>query len=211
MRSYGPKALLKVANGERLIHRQIRLIREEFDDPNIVVVAGFEAKRLQKHLAHLNVTLVTNENHEAMNIAESIRMGLAECSPLNPTLIVYGDMVFDRQALNLVGKPGRSCILVDETSGRRASEVGVSVHNDTVRRFSHGLQMKWASIALLFPAEMHLLAKVLKRPNRRNFAGYEILNEVIDLGGRFSYSYGEGLSLCEIDCSRDIAKASCIL
>jgi choline kinase len=91
MKSYGPKALINL-QGETLIERQIRLVREAFPRVKITVVAGFEAHRLREVLPK-DVRLVLNPYYETTNVAYSVSIGLRTIPPTVPVLVVYGDLV----------------------------------------------------------------------------------------------------------------------
>ncbi len=46
MKSYGPKALINIKYGQRILDRQLYLIDSYFEEYNIVLVCGFEADKL---------------------------------------------------------------------------------------------------------------------------------------------------------------------
>jgi len=207
MKSYGPKALIRCANDEPLICRQIRLCREVFKNPWIVVVVGFGADRIRKVLPSC-VTTINNEQYENTNVAYSIATGLTATPPWLPALILYGDLVFNKELLKAVDL-SQSSIVLDPNRGRE-TEVGVTVVSDKATVFSYGLPSKWAHVATLLPAEQALFMKLMSEPHRRKHFGYEVLNEILERGGPLAANTLAGIKLVEVDCSKDINRARAI-
>lgn len=207
MKTAGPKCLVKCHKGEPLILRQIRLCREVFADPYIVVVLGYEAERIQKILPS-GIHVVINAQFENTNVAHSLRLGMSACPPWLPLLILYGDLVFNKALLKGVNLKASS-ILVDQQSEREA-EVGVTVVNGKVTYFSYGLPLKWSQVATLMPNELDKFSGIMSHSGRHRHYGYEILNEIVEGGGHFLANTPKNMKLVEIDCAKDIDLAKTI-
>jgi GTP:adenosylcobinamide-phosphate guanylyltransferase len=189
MKSYGPKALIQLRDGETVISRQIRLIKQTYPNVDIVVVVGFEADKVCKELPK-DVITVYNENYEETNVAYSINLGLTKVQ--NPaSLIVYGDLVFKKQ----IGE----------------EEVGVTIVDNYITRFSYGLPIKWAQIAYLIGRELELFNKHASVKNKEKFFGFEILNKILDSDGKLKAIETVNMKIAEIDTSKDINNAKRIL
>jgi NDP-sugar pyrophosphorylase family protein len=197
MKSFGPKALIQIGS-ETLIERQIRIISDHFD-ARFVVVAGFEGDRLRQSLPK-EVKVVYNAAYEATNVARSIELGLRHTRENVPALVVYGDLVFNAEAIKHL-RVGKSAVVMDK-AGRRPEEVGVNIVDGVATHFSFGLPAKWAHILLLMPHEKRLFLECVKGKPRH--FGYEILNEVIDQGGEFVAITPPKIKLQEIDCTKDL-------
>lgn len=206
MRSFGPKALIKV-DGEPLVLRQIRLLRQCYPGSRVVVVAGFEADRVRRALARAaNCEVVVNDDYEETNVAHSLGLALSRLEQDRPALVVYGDLVFERRSLAGMD-PSRSAAAVDDDpEGRRGAEVGVNVVDGMVEHFAYGIRPKWAHVVLLAPPEKKLFLLAARSGFRRRHLGSEILNEVLDAGGAFRAFRVRGL-LVEVDSSKDISRA----
>lgn len=201
MRSHGPKALVGLGT-ESVLARQLRLISARLPGARIVVVAGFEGSRIRR--AFPNVRVVDNPNHETTNVAESLRIGLKATAKRAPVLVVYGDLVFSPETLNF--GMDRSAIVIDPNPGRE-SEVGCVVAGGFVENLSFGLESTWAHIVLMHLREKALFLERVALPARERFFGHELLNEVIDAGGRFAAVCPPGTKLVEIDDPRDVPAA----
>jgi choline kinase len=208
MRSFGPKALLKL-NGETVIARQVRLIRSLCPQATFTVVGGFEVERLRRGLPR-DATLAYNPAFETTNVARSLAIGLKSI-PAGPVLVVLGDLVFNEDAIEETIENAiaisHSYAIIDSRKQERVSEVGVNVVDGCVTHFSYGLPQKWAQIVLLAPRERLLFERAAAEPGRDRHYAFEILNEVLDLGGQFRAVIPPGLQLVEIDSSKDIPSA----
>lgn len=77
--------MLKVG-GTTMIQRQVQAFRRAGISP-IIVVTGYHAAMLERHLAHSAVTLVRNEDYEHTEMIDSIKLGLAAIGDVDAVLI----------------------------------------------------------------------------------------------------------------------------
>jgi hypothetical protein len=89
----------------------------------------------------------------------------------------------------------------------RTEEVGVTVVDGYVTTFSFGLPLKWTQLVYLAPTERLLFQTIASEPHRRRQFGFEILNEVIERGGKIKAHLPTEVELAEIDTSKDIRRA----
>ena len=207
MKSYGPKALIELNEGQTVLSRQLTLLREVHPAAEVVVVVGFEADRMCRHIPP-GVRVVENEFYRESNVARSLHMGLRACNT-DRLLIVYGDLVFNKRALHwhLDG----SAVLADSRPiPERASEVGLSTQDGRLLHLSFGLPQRWGQCVYLEGKELALFRKFVAHKDRRGYFGFEILNEVLEHGGQFRVCEPTGLELAEIDTSKDIELARAI-
>jgi choline kinase len=206
MKSYGPKALIPLGNGETVISRQLRIMRASFPEASFTVVCGFDAERVRKALPDF-VQTVENSEFATTNVARSIAIGLAQ-SQCRKALIVYSDLVFSANYLAGIDKLPSS-VIVSLQSGRE-EEVGVNVVDQRVMCLSYGLPLKWAHMAVLDRNEQDLFMSLALDKRRSRFFAFEVINESIEKGGTFGAFQPLGCSLVEIDNSKDIPRACSI-
>lgn len=207
MKSYGPKALIPVGP-ETLIGRQIRLLTAAYPDSRVIVVAGYEADRIKKAVPG-GTKVVVNRRYAETNVARSIQLGLAVSHPARSALVVYGDLVFNRRAIDAIPR-GISSVIV-EPGDARPGEVGVNVVDMKAVHLSYGLDPKWAHITMLAPHEKRLfLAACQAHHATDNLLGFEVLNMVLDRGGELHALTHEDLRLVEVDTSRDIDRVGAL-
>jgi choline kinase len=204
MKSYGPKALIPLHNGETVLSRQIKLVRSVYSQAEIIVVVGFEAEKIRKTVDY-NIKVVYNDAFEITNVARSIYLGLS-ASNCDNTLIIYGDLVFNTSAL-IPCTSNSSRALVDSQGRFGKTEVGVTVIDGKISTFSYGLPVKWGQMVYLQGNEVELFKKLLSNKKTVKFFGFEILNVMLNNGGILQAIEPPGLQIAEIDTSKDIETA----
>lgn len=196
MRSYGNKSLIQLGR-ETVISRQIRIIKESFKDTHITIVTGFESQKIKRGLPD-DITFVKNSDFVTTNVAHSICLGMEKCKR-GPVLIVYGDLVFSKNMFKPF--PLDKSLLVIEEGGNRPEEIGVHYLDNQVICLDYGLPQKWAHILYLTQKDRLLFKKMCD--NQKLFT-FEVLNKMLNAGVKISAFVPTGVSVAEIDCSKDI-------
>tara|TARA_R110000803_G_scaffold41244_1_gene88722 strand:- start:4527 stop:5243 length:717 start_codon:yes stop_codon:yes gene_type:complete len=204
MKSYGPKCLLRV-DGMSILHRQIAMVRAAFQDPEIIVVGGFEALKIRKQLPD-SVTFVENPHFEHTNVVYSISLGMTKASTRN-ILVVYGDLVFNSQALDF-SLHKTSMLVLSDTMHK--DEVGCIVHDNKIENMMYDLYPKWSQIMYLTGPELDLFKTLVTEQPCSRMLGFEIINRIIMDGGIFKAVTPNNINIIDIDTSRDIEKAEVI-
>lgn len=203
-RSNKPKCLLKLANEDTLIGRQVRIILDCVPVRRILVASGFGSDSIPSHLPMKSRTFL-NPDFETTNVARSVGMAL-EQSDL-PCLVIYGDIFFCHRFLSqLEFNEDRSFLVLDKLNQDRTKEVGATVVSGHVTRMSFGLENKWAHTMLLSGEEKRLFVDLSRSKSRSKYFGFEIINEIIDMGGRFQAVENEDPWFAEVDSYRDATR-----
>jgi choline kinase len=204
MKSHGSKSLIELGGNESVLTRQIGLLRKRYKKAEFIVVVGFQADRLIKQIPE-GIKIIENDLYEATSVMRSI--GLALRIATNPkVLIVYSDLVFNQAALEGLTKGG-SAVLVDSKSNLTSEEVGVTIVNGEVTRFSYDLQTKWAQILFLTGLELKLFKTLAFDREKRKIYTSEALNAIIEIGGRIKAIEPKKMQIVEIDSAKDIEVA----
>lgn len=204
MKSVGPKALVELGRNQTVLSRQIAIVRKTLPGAEITVVLGFEADRIYRTLAE-GVRVVENEFHETTNVVRSLDLGLRSCIR-EKVLIIYGDLVFNEAAFANV--PWDESFAIVESSGQmNEEEVGVTVVDGYMNQLGYDLPTKWAQILFLTGKELISFRRVVADPGRRRCFGFEVLNTVLDRGGKIRAIEPKGLKVVEIDQAKDVESA----
>lgn len=94
IKSVGNKALLKLNKDITVIEYQIQCLNKIFKNPQIIVVGGFDGKRLQKHINAKKINNLTYIEHDigsSSNIGESILYGIQQS--LNDRILIYNSNI----------------------------------------------------------------------------------------------------------------------
>ena len=203
MKSYGPKALIKLYDDTTLIERQIQLIWAVYPKAEIFVVVGFESEKIRSKLEEYPVRFIFNPIHHETNVLYSISLAI-QASISKEVLIVYGDLIFNEAAIRNIR--GESKVIVEDEGMMKKSEVGVCQQEKMAINFSFGLDTKWAQISYLCGKELSLFKEVSLKNETSQWFGYEGLNYVLENGGEFQAVKQKSMKIFEIDSARDLEK-----
>jgi len=209
MKSRGPKPLIKITEDTTILENQIKNIEGSFEDHKVVLVCGFEADRLMNE-SPSDFIKVENEFYEDTNVARSIGLALRAINHLERVLIIYGDLVFNKKALEVLGYNTSSVFALDDFIGEE--EVGCIINEEgDLEHMMYDLPHKWSQIAYFQGDELEYLKEIVWDRNNSKLFGFEIINKVIEMGGRFRCDYIEDIKIVDVDTSKDIQKARQIL
>ena len=205
IKSYEPRALLKVNNAETLIETQIRNTRPIFKDHEHIVVVGYDRHKVMKKLGPKN-RYIENQLYDSTGSFESLRLGV-NASNRDNILVTHGDICFNNETFKKLDY-SRS-FLIQDTKGRFADqEVGLTVVRDKVTILSYGLPVKWAQIAYFTGKELEILKYICAKNQdaRKSHLTFEVINDIIGRGGQFAVEENDDMVAFEIDTMRDLVR-----
>jgi hypothetical protein len=199
----GPRPLLEF-NGKYLFEHQIKNIERRFAalDHSIIAVTGYEANSVMNKLPD-SVIKIENENYETSGIARSIGMGL-RASNANHIVVIYGDLFFTHQAIDFPF--GKSSVVVDK-AGYMNTTVGCSTTDECIDIMLYGMPFKWCEITYYTGKELDYLKRICWDENKYRLLGFEVINEIINKGGKFTTFSSEKAKVCDLDCARRLLKS----
>ncbi len=204
MKAYGPKASIQISKEETVLGRQIKLLKLFFPKSKIIVVCGFQKEKIYE-IVDETIECVENKKYKDSNICLSIKMGLDKCIS-KKVLIINGDLVFSNDIFLNVPK-NSSWIAIDNNANQRSSEVGVNIVDGQITNFCYGLMPKWGHIVFLTGKEVEFFKDSINLKRSEKKFSFEILNDVIDMGGIIKPHFHKKWKLVEIDTSKDIDRA----
>jgi len=204
MKSYGPKSLIDLTKGN-ILQRQIGLIDKVLDNVSFIIVAGFDCDKLMDSCPD-HFIKVENENYAITNVSRSIAMALRAVKT-ERALIVYGDLVFNELALSKMDY-STSCTSASNDESRQ-QEVGCIIDdNGNIANMMYDLETKWNQILYLDGKELNLFKKICQERKNKKLFGFEILNKVIDCGGKIKCIVDDSIEVVDIDTSKDLLRAN---
>ena len=201
MKSYGPKCLLPVDQRDTIITKIISNTKKAYPFSEIITVIGFEADKVIRILPD-DTRVVENQLYETTNTVESLRLAINN-SVYEHVLIIYGDLVFNVNAIKEITKIG-SCALVDSNERFKDEEVGVTVVNDSVTNFSYGLETKWARVIYLEGKELEIFKTLCLDRRRNKMYPFELFNIILNRGGVIKAVEPKNMDIREINSLRDL-------
>ena len=203
MKSYGPKCLLHADKDSTIIERIIHNVYKSYPYSDVITVVGFDADKVIKTLPR-DIRIIENQLYEETNVVESLRLALNN-SVCDNVLIIYGDLIFNQDAILGITEDG-SCAVVDTKSRFKNEEIGVTVVNDKISSFAYGLDTKWAQIIYLTGTELNIFRELCFDRKKNRLYPFEILNMVINRGGKIKAIEPDEMEILEVDSLRDLQK-----
>ena len=201
MKSYGPKCLLHADANYTIIERIILNVYEACPHSDIITVVGFDADKVIKTIPR-DVRIVENQLYEQTNVVESLRLALNNTDH-DKVLIIYGDLIFNSETL--LGLTKNNSQAVVDTKGRfKNEEIGVTIVDGKITNFAYGLDTKWAQIIYLTGLELNLFKELCFDRKRNKMYPFEILNMVINKGGKIEAIEPDKMEILEVDSLRDL-------
>ena len=209
MKSYGPKPLIKIGNST-IIKNQVSLLKSYIPNSNIILVCGFRAEKLMNETPS-HILKVENELYEQTNVVRSIAMGLRISGDCSKVMVVYGDLVFNSETLRSISFKESSIIVTDSTMG--VDEVGciIDESDQTLTNLMYDLPEKWGQISVFVNKELELLKQLCWDEKNNTKFGFEIINQILEKGGKFKCVQNSKIKIVDIDSSKDIPRAKEIL
>lgn len=201
IKSYEPRSLLKVKE-KRLVEHQMDTISNFFEKSEIITVVGCHANKVIKRVKSRS-RVVENQIHDTTNSSESMRLAFNNAFYDN-FMFIHGDILFNEAALNV--DYSKSFIITDSSKMIKDNEIGVTQINKELSILSYGLPVKWAQIAFFTGQEYKILNSIFNRfeHKEKKKLSFEIINQVVEKGGRFQCYEPAQMKLKEIDRIKDI-------
>lgn len=174
IKSYGPKCLLNLANGESVLDRQIRIINSSKKN-NIYLATGFCANKVDKACS---LPSFCNEDHQNYNQAFSVISLLEKFRIKESAYVVFGDTVFaDDSPIGNQKDEVSTVFYSDKTNN---NQIGMTHTNGNLKYMMWGLSPKWNEICYF---DNNMIEFILDNKSRyhRSFL-VEVINDAIDSG-----------------------------
>lgn len=104
-----PKGLLLLPNGETILGRQVRLMKEAGID-RIIIIVGFKHDLIEAEISDVEYRL--NERYRETNTAKSLLIGLDGLD--ENVLWMNGDVIFDEGIVCLISERPENTVLVNK-------------------------------------------------------------------------------------------------
>lgn len=211
MKSFGPKSLIRLHN-TTVIEKQLTLLQETYPKNDIVIVTGFEDVKVERYVEDWKgkvvgskIKVVKNNHFQTTNVAKSICLGTEYCDKEN-YLIVYGDLVFNRETITGF-RPTGSSVLLSKNGDFNREEIGAAVSGNQVTGFFYESKTKWSQIAYLKKDEMQAFVDIMDDPRVEKWFTFEVFNKMLEAQIHLAPYFNSHSKIVELDHSKDVFKA----
>jgi choline kinase len=203
MKSYGNKSLLNIGN-KKLIDIQIDYIRQTIPNYEVILITGFDAERVINN-SPADIIKIENEKYYENNVSRSISMGLRATKNNDRVLIIFGDVLLNEETIASIDF-NKSSIIISEYMND--NEVGCNINaKGNLEYMMFDLPNKWGHIIFLTSKELTLFKKIISCKSKEKKYCFEIINEVVNAGGKFDCITNKNIKVIDIDTSKDLQKA----
>lgn len=206
MKSFGVRSLIRLHNGNTLIENQLQIINNVFGNNETILITGYESDRLMNKTPD-NLIKIENERYNDTNVARSLSIALRVINT-NRVIVIYGDLMFNRECLEF---PLEKSIATINTININENEVGCNIDSDNIELMLYGLNNKWGQIIYFTGKELDILKQLVWNRNNEKKFGFEIVNEIINMGGNIKAYINKNSKCYDIDSGKDIDKSRLIL
>ena len=187
-----PISLLDIGN-RKLIERQIAYLRRFLSRKTkryeIILVGGYKFEVLNNYVSKNipGITLVENFKYSEDNKAKSVRLGLLY-SKFRNIMVVDGTTLMKGKVFPKDLK--KSFLITDEIENN--GEIGVLQNGPQIINLFYGHNPKWCEISYFTRKESKMLDRLLENHYNDKKFMFEIINDVISMGGQFQTTDVEG-------------------
>ena len=129
IKSLGNKCLIKINKKYYIIEYIIKFLNKTFDDPEIIIVGGFDSKRLKKYIennfTNQNIKYVEHDVGVGTNIGTSINCGMSLVSNKN-CWIINSCFLFNKKISSLVTKNLKHSFVI---TTKERGKIGYTIDN----------------------------------------------------------------------------------
>jgi len=209
MKSHGPRPLLKISQYHTIISYQIHILRKHILNPEIILVCGVEADRVMNNTPN-DIIKIENGNYKQTNVNRSIGLGLRAATG-NVVLLVYGDLLFSPETISSMNF-SESNVVIDNGGLLDPGDVGCTLNeHGRLEKMFYELPNKWGQIALARDKELYLLQKTAWDREKERWFGFEVINNVIELGGTFIANTSKKNKVLDIDTVKNMQHIKSII
>jgi bifunctional N-acetylglucosamine-1-phosphate-uridyltransferase/glucosamine-1-phosphate-acetyltransferase GlmU-like protein len=178
IKSLGNKALIQL-NGCNLLDYQIGFIKKLFSNSEIIVVGGFDSKKLGKyiHKKYTNIKYVSHEITDNTNIGFSVQKAIMQITGDN-ILIINGNLFIDKISINDIKKHKKYNFIL--SSKQSKSNIGLIVNTKLVEHCFFDLPKPFYDFVYIHNSYMDTFCDIIKNNDFEKYYLFEIINECIN-------------------------------
>ena len=185
MKSFGNAAFIPIGkNNQRVIDYQIQSIKKVIEDFEIIIVSGYDSKRIRKYVyskyKNVDIRCVENINYENSGICESIRLAINNTNNRR-ALIVNGNYIVGPKDLEGLLRERKHIVI----SNDRTLDIKVNLNQETqtIEHLSFGsFGDGWCEVLSIEESSINDFNKIINSGNFNNKIFYEVINHMIKKG-----------------------------
>lgn len=188
MKSIGPKGLLKSKKSKELINCQISNIQDKNID--ICVISGFGNEKLKKKIEHKNVSIIDNDLYDSANQGYAIELILQTYNQekYDGCIIVNNGILFNSNIKTdiLLNRQDSKIYYTTGNDKKNNFHIGCTINGKYIQHLFFNLSSNFWNEILYIDSSTIELYKEIYKPSMRNMFLFELINQSIDKGAKYS-------------------------
>jgi choline kinase len=208
MKSLGATSNIPIHKKKSILDLQLQNLDRRFTCDNIIYISGYMGGCVQHSNSKYNISYIENSQYDVKNNGYSLKLALDRLYKHSSTLILFSKVLFNYHIFDALKRQKKSSIFIDN-SKKNLYRIGCNINYDcnTINNLFYGLDNKLCGIYFLAGKEHNMLLNILeKKHNIDNLFIFEIINSIIDYGGKFSPSLVEHRLISQIDSNNSLKK-----
>jgi choline kinase len=178
MKSIGNIGLLNIKN-KTIIEWHILNLKQQFKKADIVVVGGFEHKKIEKTIRkYRDIKFLYHDVNQISNEGQSLIYALSNIPSSHSVLVYNINCIFTRNIWKDIDF-SRSFTIINEHK-KYSSQLGATITNNYVENIFYNLEHKMGNIYFIEKNDINLLKENIK-PKYDSMYLFEILNILIKI------------------------------
>lgn len=181
-KTIGPISLLELNSKQNVMDHQIAALKIAYPKSEVILVCGYESHKIS-NLKPKGLKIIENPFFEERGNAEEIRLALNIVN--NKTvMIIDGYTIFNPQAISLIDGHASSILIKETNDGK--DNVGCYNDSGPLKILAYGHNNIWQNIGIFEERELTLIQKFVNIKSKNKYCYHEIINYVINNGGRIN-------------------------
>lgn len=182
IKSIGNKALIKISKDSLLIDYHIKFFNKIFDKPQIIIVGGFESKKLEKYISSKfstsNIVYIEHDISETLNIGKSISEAIKHVNHNNILVANCGTLI--NMSVSSILSSTRNSYIVSSNDDQ--SKIGCILDNEYIINCFYDLPNTIHDFLYLDEKGSFILKEITADNNIDKLYLFEIINMCVHSG-----------------------------
>lgn len=208
MRSLGAVSNIAICGKKSILDLQLQNLNRRFTCDNIIYVGGYMGDRIQQTQYKYPIYYIDNPEYDTKNNGYSLKLASNLLDKHDSTLVLFSRILFNYHIFDSLHKLQSSSIFIDK-SVKNLYKIGCNINSDSslINNLFYGLSNRLCGIYFFTGAEhKSLLETLATKDNIDNSFIFEIINSIIESGGKFLPSVVDHKLVSQIDSNYALKK-----
>ena len=183
-RGYKNIPLTPIDEANALIDKQIKTIRDNYKNNEIIIVSGFEHEKIVSHVSKLgyeNIRIAENKDYKNSNVLDGWKFAL-NIAVIKDTYVIHGDRLFDESYIKQ--KIRKTHTFVHDFD-KNNYDLGLLYEDDNFINMSYGLPNVWSEIVFISKNDIGLFKNIINESKNRKIYSIEsflnIMSKIVNI------------------------------